>query len=80
MKDQITFEKGLFPQIDQTTKIPGTYLDALNMMRDESGALYNEIGTKLVHILPTGFEFVGYYNLGDDIVFAFKIASLSVGR
>ena len=70
MKDQITFEKGLFPQIDQTTKIPGTYLDALNMMRDESGALYNEIGTKLVHILPTGFEFVGYYNLGDDIIFA----------
>src|SRR5690554_7775504 len=78
MKDQITFEKALFPQLDQTTKIPGTYLDALNMMRDESGALYNEIGTKLVHVLPTGFEFVGYYNLGDDIIFAATDGTTSI--
>ena len=76
-QDVITFEKGLFPQLDQTTKIPGTYLDALNMMRDEAGALYNEVGTKLVNLLPSGFKFVGYYNLGDDIIFATTNGTIS---
>ena len=69
-QDVITFEKGLFPQTGQNIKIPGTYLDALNMIRDEVGNLHNELGTVLVESMPAGYEIVGVANLGDDIIIA----------
>lgn len=68
MQDNITFEKGLFPQLDQTIKIPGTYLDALNIIRDEAGNVYNELGTSLVQLLESGYVIIGHYILGDDII------------
>jgi len=68
MKEDITFEKGLYPQLDQTIKIPGTYLDALNMIRDEAGSMYNELGTSLVTALDSSFKIIGHYILNDDII------------
>ena len=55
----ITFEKGLMPQLGQTVKLPGTYLEALNMIRNEIGDLSNEPGTSSVQELTTGFKIVG---------------------
>jgi len=76
-QDIITFEKGMFPQLDQTIKIEGTYLDALNMMRDESSSLFNEIGSSMVKMLPSGFIFIGQYILGDIIILASTNGTLS---
>lgn len=69
-QDNITFEKGMIPQIDPLSKIPGSYIEALNMMRDDSGNITTDVGTSSVLSLPSGYTIVGLKNIEDDIVIA----------
>lgn len=70
MEDILSFEKGYMPDIDVLKLPKGAYLDALNMIRDESGNLISEPGTKAVISLATGYSFVGSCMIGNDIVLA----------
>lgn len=69
-QDKLTFEKGYMPQLDTMNQIPGSYIDALNIMRDDSGNIMNELGSKIVKELPNGYTIVGVKNLNSDIIVA----------
>lgn len=67
-QDILTFEGGMLPQFDSIVKLPGSYLMAINMMRDETGTIMNEHGTKSAFQLPAGRIINGMCNLGNDII------------
>ena len=69
-QDNITFEKGMIPQIDRLSKVPGSYLEAINMMRDDSGYIRTDIGTSSIKELPSGYKIVGVKHIGNEIIIA----------
>lgn len=69
-QDNITFEKGMIPQIDRLSKVPGSYLEAINMMRDDSGNIRTDIGTSSIKELPSGYKVVGVKHIGNEIIIA----------
>lgn len=71
MEDIRTFEKGMIPQVTQTKSPQGSYLDALNLMRDEAGTIMSEDGIKVSVDLGIGFEVVGHFVLNNQVVIAY---------
>jgi hypothetical protein len=68
-QDNLSFSKGMLPQIDPINLPEGAYLDALNMMRNEVGIIMNECGTSPENITITdGYTIVGVANVEDGIV------------
>ena len=76
-QEVITFEKGLYPQFDPTVSMPGTYVDAVNMVRDDAGNMVNEPGTSVLFDLGAGFEVVGKFILNSVVVVASSNGVLS---
>ena len=76
-QETITFEKGMYPQFDPTVSIPGTYVDALNMVRDDAGNIVNEPGTSILMDIGAGYEVVGKLLLNSEAVVASCNGSIS---
>ncbi|WP_428743152.1 hypothetical protein [Tenacibaculum sp.] len=70
MEDILSFERGYNPDIEVLSMPKGSYLDAINMMRDEYGNMKVETGTSSVLELGLGRKIVGLKVLGDDIIVA----------
>ena len=67
LQDNISFSKGMIPQVDPINLPEGAYLDALNMMRNEIGIIGTECGTSSISTVIPG-TIVGVINVDDDII------------
>lgn len=78
-QDALTFEGGMIPQFDSIVKIPGSYLEAWNMMRDETGTMMNEHGTtRVIEFLGINRNINGMCNLGNDIIIISTLSNSNV--
>lgn len=67
-EEAYTFEKGEHDDFSPEVQPKGSYRKAVNFIRDESGQLITERGSKFVLGYPSGFQECGVYNLNGNLI------------